>query len=271
MQNERRVLLGVGFGILGCVAVACATSPMGRKQFIAVPDSTMDAMGAQSFQEIKSKTPTSADAKTTAYIRCIVNPLLAQAGQNPADWEVQVFRDSTANAFALPGRKVGVQTGIMKVATSDGQLAAVIGHEIGHVLARHGAERMSQGLASQGGLMVLDAFISGKSTSPQQRNLIMGLAGVGVNVGVMLPFSRSHESEADLIGLDLMARAGFDPRQSVELWKNMAKGGGGGTPQWLSTHPSNDTRIRDLEAHMGEATNKQAQAKAAGRAPHCTL
>ena len=248
---------------------SCATSPLGRKQFIAVPDSMMDSLGAQSFRELQSKTPIVREAATETYIRCIVNPLLAAANENPSSWEIKVFQEPSANAFALPGRKIGVHTGIMKVAATDSQLAAVLGHEIGHVLARHGAERVSQGIAAQGGMTLLNAFVSGQEMSGQQKALIMGLAGAGMTVGVMLPFSRSHESEADLIGLDLMARAGFDPRQSVELWKNMARTGGGRAPEWLSTHPTSDTRIRDLEANMAGALAKQSQAQLAGRAPRC--
>lgn len=260
------------------LATSCATSPTGRKQFIAVPDSTMDSMGQQAFAEMKTKTPVVQETDVNQYVKCVAFPVIQFAGDisggalPPKDqWEVVVFRDETANAFALPGGKIGVHTGILKVAKNDAQLAAVLGHEVGHVIARHGAERVSQGLATQGGLAAIDAFVLGKDIGPGQRNLILGGLGLAATFGVILPYSRSHESEADLIGLDLMARAGFDPRQSVELWKNMATQSKGAPPEFLSTHPASQTRIDHLQANMGPAVKKYEQAKAAGRAPHCVL
>jgi predicted Zn-dependent protease len=194
----------------------------------------------------------------------------ARGQADVASWEVVVFREESANAFALPGGKIGVHTGLLKVAKTDGQLAAVLGHEVGHVIARHGAERVSSGMATQGGLAAIDAFILGKSVSGGQRQLILGGLGLASQVGVLLLFSRSHESEADLIGLDLMSRAGFDPRQSVELWRNMAAAGGGQPPQWLSTHPSHETRISALQAGIPESLRKYEAAQAGGKRPSCS-
>lgn len=136
-----------------------------------------------------------------------------------ASWEVVVFRDNSANAFALPGGKIGVHTGMLKVATSADQLAAVLGHEVGHVIARHGAERVSQAMAAQAGLLVTDLLLE----TNRNRGTIMAALGLGAQFGVILPHGRKQESESDDIGQQLMAMAGFDPRESVQLWRNMQK------------------------------------------------
>ena len=170
------------------------------------------------------------------------------------------------NAFALPGGKIGVHTGILKVANSADQLAAVLGHEVGHVIARHGAERVSQSVATQGGLALADIMLDRKSES---RSLIMAGLGLGAQFGILLPFSRKHESEADEIGLYLMANAGFDPEHSVELWRNMAKASGGAPPEFLSTHPSNTSRISGLQSRMSKAKALYNNAQAAGKNPDC--
>jgi predicted Zn-dependent protease len=244
-------------------AVACATSPTGRSQLIALPDSQLDQMGIQSFDQLKKDTPIEADPSWNAYVKCIALPVAAQARAD-GNWEVVVFKDETPNAFALPGGKIGVHTGILKVAKSDAQLAAVLGHEVGHVIARHGNERVSQQMAAQLGMALVSA--SGKVSDG-----VVGLLGAGAQVGILLPFSRTQESEADVIGLDYMSRAGFDPRESIELWKNMAAASGGKSPpQWLSTHPSNQARMDGLQAHMTESMAKYEQAKAAGRHPTCS-
>jgi predicted Zn-dependent protease len=253
------------------IVLACATSPLGRKQLILMPDSQMDAMGTQAFQELKAQTPTVSDPSVTGYVRCVAGPLTEAAkGKASVDrWELAVFKDETANAFALPGGKIGVHTGLLKVARTDAQLAAVIGHEIGHVIARHGNERVSEAFATQGGLAAVSAIMGGQGASGS-KNTVLGLLGLGAQVGVLLPHSRTQESEADLIGLDLMARAGFDPRESAELWRNMMKDAGGkAPPEFLSTHPASENRIRNLEANFKDAMPKYEAARAAGQAPKC--
>ncbi len=250
------------------VLMSCVTSPLGRKQLIFVPESQMNEMGAQAFQQLKQTEKVDSDPAVKKYVMCVVNPLLAAAqGQTDiSDWDVQVFKSDTVNAFALPGGKIGVYTGILKVAKSDAQLATVIGHEIGHVIAKHGAERVSQQAGSQLGLAAL-----GKLTQNNPKSgVLMGLLGVGLQFGVLLPYSRTQESEADLIGLDLMARAGFNPAQSVELWKNMSQSKGGkAPPEFMSTHPADETRIQNLQAHLPEANLKYDQARAAKLSPLC--
>ena len=261
--------------VLALITVACASSPLGRKQLMLQSDSDMNQMGTQSFEEMKQKTPIEKDAAINAYVKCITDPITAALTADQKEkvgvktWEVVVFKDPTANAFALPGGKIGVHTGIIPVAKTDAQLAAVLGHEVGHVIARHGNERVSQGVIAQGGLVIADV-LTGKA-SPQKKQMIMAAIGAGAQYGVLLPYGRTQESEADLIGLDLMARAGFDPRQSVELWKNMGAAGGKAPPEFMSTHPSGETRMKDLNSHMADSMKKYTAAQQAGLHPHCTV
>jgi predicted Zn-dependent protease len=251
------------------LVIGCAVSPLGRKQLTLLPDNQMNAMGAQAFAELVDSVPQSSDPRVTAYVRCVAEAIAAEASDQTGvdEWEVRVFKDETPNAFALPGGKIGVHTGLLPVAVNADQLAAVIGHEVGHVIARHGNERVSTAMAAQAGLGLADLLA--KDKSPETRDQLMSLLGLGAQLGILLPYSRTQEKEADLIGLDLMARAGFDPRQSVALWENMMAAGGGQVPEFLATHPSGETRIRELQDRMGPALALYDQARAAGRNPDC--
>ncbi len=243
---------------------ACAVSPTGRRTLKLFPAEQMDEMGAAAYLQTKQETPASTDGKANAYVYCVANKVTAEVGGR---WEVTVFADDAANAFALPGGKIGVYTGLLKVAENQHQLAAVIGHEIAHVRAEHANERVSTGTVAQAGLAVVDVVTGAKGIANQRQ--IMALLGLGAQVGVLLPFSRAQESEADILGLALMTRAGFDPRESSRLWMNMSKAGGGQPPEFLSTHPSHDTRIRDLNAAMSQAMPQYEAARSAGKRPNC--
>ncbi len=258
------------YSLLLALLPACTTSPVGRRQLQLVPETQLDTMGEQSFAALKKSTPLTDNPKLRAYVVCIADYIIPQLQQDntPASWEIQVFADNQANAFALPGRKIGVYQGLLKYAKNQDQLAAVIGHELAHVIAHHGNERVSNQLAANAGLSIAAALLSTNSQSSQQ--LVLAGLGLGLQYGVLMPFSRSHESEADRIGLDLMARSGFNPQQSIQLWQNMARAGSNG-PEFLSTHPSSDTRIRDLMAHMPAAQKLYQLAIQSGKAPHCTL
>jgi predicted Zn-dependent protease len=255
--------------LVACLCLAaCATSPLGRRQLKLFPDDQMAQMGEQSFVQIKEQIPATGDAKVSAEVVCVAEAITGALTGDAAQttWEVVVFEDATANAFAVPGGKIGVNTGLLKVATSQDQLAAVIGHEVAHVLAGHSNERISAEYATQSTLSVV--AIAADPANPTHGQLL-GLLGAGAQVGVLLPYGRSHESESDLMGLDLMAKAGFDPRASVELWRNMAAAGGQQPPEFLSTHPSHDTRIAELEKRIPQALPIYEQARAAGRRPAC--
>lgn len=254
---------------LACLALACATSPTGRRQLKLFPDADMAQMGVAAYQQIKTQMRPSDDAASARYVRCVADAITDQV-EDPrfrgTRWEVTLFEDPTPNAFALPGGKIGVHTGLLQVAVNQDQLATVLGHEVAHVLADHGNERVSQQFATQTTLDLVS--VAAGASSPAQQQLL-GLLGVGAQVGVLLPFSRTQESEADSIGLDLMARAGFDPAQSVVLWQNMEKAGGGQPPEWLSTHPSHGSRMQNLESRIPAARELSQQAHARGLRPRC--
>lgn len=229
-----------------------------------VSDSQVDQMGASAFQQMRKEIPRSRSAKLNAYVECVARAVTAEVreGNRPASWEVVVFDADEVNAFALPGGKIGVYRGLLDVAQNQDQLATVIGHEIAHVLSRHSAERVSTAMATQTGLAVVGAT---GAVSPQT----LGLLGLGAQVGIELPFSRTQETESDMLGLDLMARAGFDPGASVDLWQRMAEAGGKKPPELLSTHPADSTRIENLRRRLPEAQKLREQARAQGKNPRC--
>jgi len=256
------------------VGAACATSPTGRSQILLNSEAEMAEMGRLAFAEMQTKTPRSTNSGRTRYVRCVADAITATLTPDELRllsvdrWEVELFEDPTANAFALPGGKIGVHTGLLDVATTQAQLAAVLGHEVGHVLARHGNERVSQQMLAQSGLQALQVML--EEDSPEKQQLYAALGAGVVQYGVLMPFGRQQESEADSIGLKLMASAGFDPRESVTLWRNMARASGGQSPpEFLSTHPSDTTRISRLEAEMSEAIPIFEQARASGHHPNC--
>ena len=239
---------------LTLLVTSCATSPTGRNQVLLFSDDQLAQMGEQAFTSMKEELKVSQKRVQNSYVECVADSLtpLVPDTVYGGQWEVVVFDDEQVNAFALPGGKIGVYTGLLDVAKNQNQLAAVIGHEIGHVIAHHGNERMSQStlvnMGSQAAAQILAA------NEVPQTGAIMAAIGLGVQVGVQLPFSRSHESEADLIGLSLMAQAGFNPQESVNLWQNMAAASEGQRPpELLSTHPSPDTRIANLQSNMSGA------------------
>ncbi|MGB5261701.1 MAG: M48 family metallopeptidase [Gammaproteobacteria bacterium] len=256
----RLITLLTGLGIL----CACTTSPTGRSQLVLMPDSQMNQMGLQAFTSIKKETPVDKSPKANAYVQCVSNEITREVG---GSWEVAVFKDDSANAFALPGNKIGVYTGLLQVAKNQHQLATVIGHEVAHVLSHHSNERVSQKFAVEQSLSLVNAVAN--PTSGTGRT-VMGLLGVGTQFGILMPFTRVQESEADLYGLKLMARAGFDPRESVNLWINMGKTNKGQPPEFLSTHPSGSTRITDLRRNMDAAMRIYQQAQNAGKRPACS-
>ncbi len=245
---------------------ACATSPTGRKQILLFPESQMAQMGVAAYQQTKKNTPISKNSKSNDYVNCITHAITPKVDAD-TEWEVTVFDSKQVNAFALPGGKIGVYTGLLDVATNQNQLAAVIGHEIAHVTARHGNARVSASALTQVGLVAAQVLAGSASKEKQQ---LLGLLGLGAQVGILLPYGRGQESESDILGLVYMASAGFDPRESVQLWKNMAKASDGkAPPEFLSTHPSNATRIADLNRAMPDAMIIYNKARDQGEKPNC--
>lgn len=258
--------------LLLAVLAACATSPTGRRQLLVVSDSDVNQMGLATFQQMKVTDKLSTDANKRATAECIVTHLIRQLPEQwqAYQWEVQVFAIDSANAFALPGGKVGINTGLFRVATNQDQLAAVIGHEIGHVIARHSNERLSQNVLTEAGTSLVGAYV-GRNSSPEQVKQVVALLGAGTQVGVLLPYSRLHESEADGIGQSLMAKAGFDPREAARLWQNMmaASGGSASPPRLLSTHPDSAQRATVLAQNAPQLMAHYERARAAGSVPRC--
>ena len=239
----------------------------GRKQLTLINEDKMDALGIATFASLKKQGTLSQDPATNDYVTCVVAAILEvvprEYGPDDGRWEVLVFEDSTPNAFALPGGKIGVHTGMLEVATTPGQLAAVLGHEVAHVLLRHGNERMSQSILAD--TAVNTASVAAGTAAPAYQDMIVSGLGVGAQFGVLLPFSRKHESEADEVGQIFMAQAGFYPAEAVTLWQSMAQAGGEGPAQWQSTHPSDETRIERLKANLPKAMQEYERARAAGK------
>ena len=253
--------------VAGC---ATTTSPTGRTQRVgAVSQEQLNQLGAEAFAQAKAKTPQSSNAQQTGYVRCVVNAIVRELPANAqGGWEVALFAENSPNAFALPGGKVGVHTGIFNVARTQDQLAAVIAHEIGHVISKHHDERITRQVGAQTGLGILGALLGsrygqGAATAVSQYG---GAAAQGL---ILLPNNRTQESEADVVGQQLMARAGFDPRQAVNLWQNMIGAGGGRAPEFLSTHPDPRARLSELQARAGGLLTTYQQARTSGRNPNC--
>lgn len=260
----QRMAIGLCLLAVAVDVTGCETNPYtGRRQLLMTSVGQEVQMGAQAYNQVKSdpKMRPSQDPREIEPVKRVAARIVEAAKRSKYaemaqqfQWEVTVIKDDrTANAFALPGGKMAVYTGIFPMAKTEAGLAAVMGHEVVHALARHGAERMSQGQVANIGMQVVGAAIGIGSKNPALGQATMAALGAGAQVGVLLPFSRKHESEADYVGILLAADAGYDPRESVALWERMAQSGGGGQPEFMSTHPSNDTRIEQLKEWMPEA------------------
>lgn len=209
-------------------------------------------MGLAAFRDILKKETLSDDPAANALVTRVGSRIAAATGRTDYKWEFKVIEnDKVANAFCLPGGKVAVYTGLLPVAKDEAGLAAVIGHEVAHAIARHGGERLSQEILVAG----ITAAAVMSTDDPKKRDLYAGLLGAGAVVGFLLPYSRLHESEADRMGLITMAKAGYDPRAALDLWRRMAEAnkGKGKPPEFLSTHPADATRIRQIEQWLPEA------------------
>ncbi len=249
---------------------SCVTNQLGRSQLSLLPGDKLAKMGLQAFSQIKQDTPIATNRQVNTYVNCVVKSLLRAFQSNNTSWEVVVFRSDEVNAFALPGGKIGVYEGLLPVANSQHQLAAVLGHEISHVLLNHGGEKVSQSTVADLGIAIAGSAFK-LDTNTQQGKMAMAALGLGAQVGVLLPYGRLQETEADRLGLEIMARAGFDPRESVTLWQNMEKASGGGKLEFLSTHPAHQTRIDALHQQMNYALQLSRQSQAGGWRPNCHL
>jgi predicted Zn-dependent protease len=257
---------------LAAILIGCATVPItGRKQLSLVPDSELLPMSFSQYQQLINESKLSTNQQEVKMVRTVgtriadaTNRFLKQNGMGDQvkkfQWEFNLIdADSIVNAFCMPGGKVAVYTGILPLTQNETGLAVVLGHEIAHAVANHGGERMSQGLVTELGGLGLSAALQSK---PQQTQMLaMAAFGVGAQVGFLLPYSRLHESEADHIGLILMAMAGYDPREAVPFWERMSRLGGAAPPEFLSTHPSDRTRIENIQKELPEALKYYDAAK----------
>jgi predicted Zn-dependent protease len=247
--------------VLGAILTACDTVPVtGRRQLNIITADQEMQLGLTSFDQMKTNTPVNHDPAINALVQKVGTRIAAVARLPGAQWEFVVFESKEANAFCLPGGKVGVYTGILPITKDEAGLATVIGHEVAHAVARHGAERMSEQMLITGGSDLLGSGII--KMDPKVLSIANQVYGAGTQVGVTLPHSRSQESEADHIGLVYMAQAGYPPEAAVDFWKRFAEFNkqSGGSTSWytrfLSTHPLDDARIAQLQAWLPEAKSQ---------------
>ena len=267
MKEERKFRFGRLLALAlaaGLFAAACAQVPVtGRSSLHLVSSDQLASMAAQQYNETLKNSTVSTDRAKSAMVERVgtriataAENFLRESGRDDLagsfEWEFTLIEDDeNVNAWVLPGGKTAVYTGILKYTQTETGLAVVLSHEVAHALAGHGNERVSQGLLTQLGGVVLSVAVSQRPAETQQ--LFMAAYGMGAQVGILLPYSRLHESEADRIGLVLMAIAGYDPREAIPFWQRMNEGAGARPPEFLSTHPAPDTRIADIERHLPEA------------------
>lgn len=271
MQQRRRSPLAIkvlpilmGLAMIGWIAIkGCQRGPFGRQQIVGMNPQEEKALGLQAFQEVLQGEQVIRGGMDVATVKQVAQRLidatsdpgyLQATGQKhqSMDWAVEVVQSDQVNAFCLPGGKMVVYTGILPIAENEAGLATVLGHEIAHALASHGAERMAHAQMAQVAMNSAGGSLS--DMDPGQREAVLRTLNAGAKYGI-LHYSRGHESEADHMGLLLMAAAGFDPEESIRFWERMQKATGSGErpPEFASTHPSHDTRIRDLQGWMPEA------------------
>jgi len=271
LRQTRSILLAAAVAV-AISACATTTSPTGRTQVVGgVSQQQLDQMGEQAFAELKSQKAQTRDSGQRSYAACVVNALVRElpvTWQQRYRWESAVFVDNNPNAFALPGGKVGLYTGIFSVARNQDQLAGVVAHEIGHVLANHHNERITRQMGTQGALQVAGAILGARYGQGIGDAAMQG-GSILAQTGFLLPGSRVQESEADVVGQQLMAKAGFDPRQMVGLWENMIKASGSRSPEWLSTHPDPQSRMAEMNQRAVGLMPAYQQAQASGRRPRC--
>lgn len=243
--------------------VSCSTVPItGRKQLSLIPGSTMLSMSFQQYDDFLHSNTLSTNQQQTALVKRVgtniqkaVEQYFAQKGMSDQlsgyQWETNLVESKEVNAWCMPGGKIVVYTGILPVTQTEAGLAVVMGHEVAHAVAEHGNERMSQGLLAQLGGMGLALALEKKPE--ETKALWMTAFSVGAQYGALLPFSRLQESEADELGLTFMAMAGYNPNEAVSFWERMSQSGGQAPPEFMSTHPSNETRIADIRKHLPEA------------------
>ncbi len=241
------------------LAVACAKVPYtGRQQFNLIPHSIMEGIGKSSYESMLADARVQKEGQDKQTLRKIGGRISKATKETEYAWEYNLLIDDEINAWCLPGGKIGFYTGILPVLSNEAGMAFVMGHEVAHATAHHGSERLSQSLALIGGIAGLEIYMANATqVKPQDRAIILGALGVGGTLGIILPFSRTHESEADVIGMMYAASAGFAPEESTKLWDRMeAATGKSAIPAFLNTHPSNEKRKENLREWMPQAKKR---------------
>lgn len=258
MQNLSHMLMRC------CAAALVAVLVLTGCALPLASESELETESNKQFQKMRTELVVSNDAQARAYINCVSAAIVRELERPYADkaWDVEVFDSEDINAFAMPGGRIGVYTGILKVAENQDQLATVIGHEVAHVTRQHALNRVNREMTTQAGVIAGSAVLGGGQATGQ-------LLSMGAQLGLSLPYGRGQESDADVVGLKYMAAAGFNPQQSIQLWKNMAKKSKLGPAAFLSTHPSGDARIQDLIEQLPAALKLYNEAQAAGKKPVC--
>mgnify|MGYP002142151712 CR=1 FL=1 len=248
--SRRDLVRGLAAGTVVAFTAGCSyNAELGRDQLLMVSDEQLVQLSLTAWRDALRTQKLSQDREMNRRVRSVGQRIVEAAGRGAQPWEYAVFDNPEANAFVLPGNKVGVNSGLFKAVVNDDQLAAVLGHETGHVTAHHAAERVSQTMVAQVGLAAADLAVA--NSDAKHGKEIAAVLGAGVQFGVLMPFSRQHELEADRIGVDFMHTAGFRPVEALHLWQNMAaERTQKAPPQWLSTHPSDQTRMSALQAYL---------------------
>jgi predicted Zn-dependent protease len=264
------LIAGIVVAFQYCGSQKYVNPETGRKARVALSEGQEDALGLQSYQEVLAQSRVVNEGPEVDLVRRVVQRLVhgtGGAGQS-FEWHVSVVDDPQANAFCLPGGKMVVFTGILPVARSEAGLATVLGHEMAHATSRHGSQRLLQSQIANTLMTGAQASMALGDMDPQQRMAVMAAIGAGAKFGVLLPFSREHETEADEVGLYYMARAGYDPREAISFWERMSEAGGGRqAPEFASTHPSHGTRIERLRQHMPRAQEEYAKTQRRSERP----
>ena len=246
-MSRREIIRGLASGSVVVLAEGCTyNEELGRNQLLFVSSGQMAQLAASAWTDLKKEQKTTNDPKYVNRTNRVASKIISASGGNPAEWEVRVFDSKDLNAFALPGNKIGFYTGILDIMENDDQIAVVMGHEKAHVDFNHAGERYSQSTMAAAGLTVAQVAVSGS----QYQNEILGVLGAGASLGVILPFSRKHELEADKFGLRYMHRAGYNTNEAITFWEKMAAKKSGAPPEFLSTHPSDATRIAQLRREI---------------------
>ena len=246
--SRRQLICGLASGAVVAIAGCTENVALGRSQFILVSDEQLSQLAASSWAQLKQKEKVSKSKSYNAQLSRVGSRIASASGLNGQSWEYTVFEGDEVNAFVLPGGKVGFYSGIMKLFDNDDQCAVVMGHETGHVIGRHAAERYSQSVAADVGLTAVGAALQSGDVRYSQE--IAAVLGMGVTFGVILPYSRRDELEADSLGINMMRSAGYNPVQAVPFWEKMAAKSGPRQPEFLSTHPDPQTRIAAIKQQL---------------------